>query len=624
MDIMPPSTADATFKNGGYSNGHSTFEHQLFERLDKLLEQHEQRVERLLRTISINPSVEAPAVDLSGAADVKDVVVAVMEERAPTCDTLVEKKRFEEEARLNKTDEEQEKPSSFKKKEDRSWLAKTVTDEQFELAIAVVILLNAVIIGVEVDWSAQRQGESAPFFFYILQTLCVIVFVVELGMKLKAFGFAFFTRASRNVGWNWFDTFLVASSVCEVSYDLVNVALGKQKAGEGSNLSYLRLIRIVRITRLVRLFRIVRIIKFVRALSILISSIMSAFKSFVWAMTLLTLTMYFFAIVFSQAVTEELVDVYYPTMSCEIDDSWVRDGRDPCLALWDFWGTIPRAMFTLFEAITGGIDWDMAARSLGAVHPFFMFVFVVYIAFFYFAVLNVVTGVFCQSAIENAQHDRELMVRDLLSNKQMYVDSVQDQFTAMFEIFDRDNSGEVTIEEFAAHIKDPRVQAYFALLDLDSSDAFTLFKLLDSDGSNVVDAEEFVEGCLRLKGGARSIDLAKLSNDNRRLGQKVNQFMETVDKRFAAYASSAGHTAAQGAVQGVARVMPQVLADSEVLISRSLPGSPRSSPRDCEVQAKCSMTLGHAPIPDSPPLAVPASFVKGRHADSPHGIVPTI
>ena len=41
-------------------------------------------------------------------------------------------------------------------------------------------------------------------------------------------------------------------------------------------------------------------------------------------------------------------------------------------------------------------------------------------AFAFFAVLNVVTGVFCQSAIDTAQRDKDLMVEAVKSNKELY------------------------------------------------------------------------------------------------------------------------------------------------------------------------------------------------------------
>merc|ERR1712003_170298 len=121
-------------------------------------------------------------------------------------------------------------------------------------------------------------------------------------------------------------------------------------------------------------------------------------------------------------------------------------------------------------------------------NPLWILFFVMFIAFVYFAVLNVVTGVFCNSAIENAQHDQELLIHTQISQKNEYVSNLRELFLKV----DIEESGVITISDFEAHLKNEAVQAYFASLDLDTFDAWTLFKLIDADESNIIDIEEFV------------------------------------------------------------------------------------------------------------------------------------
>merc|ERR1712187_857377 len=54
------------------------------------------------------------------------------------------------------------------------------------------------------------------------------------------------------------------------------------------------------------------------------------------------------------------------------------------------------------------------------------------------------------------------------------------------------------------------IQAYLKTLEIDVSQVRTLFTLLDVDRTGEVDIDEFVGGCLRLRGGATSMDLAVL------------------------------------------------------------------------------------------------------------------
>merc|ERR1711971_990026 len=69
---------------------------------------------------------------------------------------------------------------------------------------------------------------------------------------------------------------------------------------------------------------------------------------------------------------------------------------------------------------------------------------------------------------------------------------------------------------------------------MDDDNAGTLFSLLDMDQSGVVEVEEFVEGCCRLRGVARSIDLHRLSKENGWMRTRMLQFMKYVESQIGA------------------------------------------------------------------------------------------
>merc|ERR1712183_570020 len=52
---------------------------------------------------------------------------------------------------------------------------------------------------------------------------------------------------------------------------------------------------------------------------------------------------------------------------------------------------------------------------------------------------------------------------------------------------------------------------------------WALFRMLDDDDSGVIDIEEFCEGCMRLKGEARSYDLHRLLHDVKRLTKRIHR-----------------------------------------------------------------------------------------------------
>merc|ERR1712139_92876 len=71
----------------------------------------------------------------------------------------------------------------------------------------------------------------------------------------------------------------------------------------------------------------------------------------------------------------------------------------------------------------------------------------------------------------------------------------------------------ITIEEIQDHFSDIRVRTYFQVLGMDPDDIQRLFQLIDQDESGEVEVNEFLDGCLRLKGEARSIDLHTVMYD---------------------------------------------------------------------------------------------------------------
>jgi len=184
-------------------------------------------------------------------------------------------------------------------------------------------------------------------------------------------------------------------------------------------------------------------------------------------------------------------------------------------------------MLTLFLSVTGGIDWENVLYALellvhGRVHKV---LFITYIAFVLFAVLNTLTGVFCQKAIESAKHDHETLIREQLLEKRMYIKKARELFNEL----DCDASSTISYNEFCKRMADEQVLAYFAIMGLEASDAWDLFKLLDTNRDAEIDLDEFVEGCVKLSGTAKAFDVAKLSYDNKLMRSRLASFMRDTE-----------------------------------------------------------------------------------------------
>merc|ERR1719498_38838 len=169
-------------------------------------------------------------------------------------------------------------------------------------------------------------------------------------------------------------------------------------------------------------------------------------------------------------------------------------------------GSLSKASVSLFMAMSGGEDWGNIWRVLEPMPFEYQLAFLAFVSFAILALLNVVTAVFVEAAIQVSQNDKELVVLEEIESK----GTMRAMMEQVFEELDTNDSGALSLEEFEKHIEDEKLTAFLSSFDLDVSQVRTLFTLLDVDRTGEVDLDEFVSGCLRLKGGAKSLDMAIL------------------------------------------------------------------------------------------------------------------
>merc|ERR1719171_944817 len=144
----------------------------------------------------------------------------------------------------------------------------------------------------------------------------------------------------------------------------------------------------------------------------------------------------------------------------------------------------------------------MITQVLTQVSPWLSILYVCYVAFVLFAIMNIVTGVFVDQAMKIAQEDLDNVVQQDTNRREGFLNELRQIFTEA----DVNQSGTIDREELVHYFEDQRVQACFKRFDLDVWDLQTFFYLLKSssrdEDDESVDIEAFVHGCLRLKGQA--------------------------------------------------------------------------------------------------------------------------
>jgi len=361
-----------------------------------------------------------------------------------------------------------------------------------------MIVLNVSFIGVMTNLQIQDtlNGRLYHGIWATFGVFFCVYFLIELLFRLAAERTLFFHGP--NYQWNYLDSLLLILSITDICINFSRPS--------AANFNVARMLRFARFLRLISL---ARALKAFQQLRIMVFTIFESISSLVWCFFILGLMLYTFAVFFVQVVAEHIGE--YP----------MDDKRAVALELY---GGVFTAMNTLFMTISGGIDWKDAMNPLKEMYWLYQWVFSFYIFFMFIGVLNVVNGAFVARTGEIAARDREYLVRLQTHELNTYFHKVR----TFFKEADKDKSGMLSIEEFRGTLKHPEVQAYFSALDLDVSQAELLFTLLDQDGSHLVSLDEFLAGCMRLRGQAKSIDVNMLLQANRRLFGRITDFMEAI------------------------------------------------------------------------------------------------
>jgi len=394
------------------------------------------------------------------------------------------------------------------------WLRLVVNSTAFSVVSLTTILTNAVYIGIQTDIMMRstleryRDGSAGrdEGDLNTIELLFCLFFTCELLLRLCASPRFFLYGIDWR--WNFFDAVLVSTCIADIA--LVSAKV------DSSSISYVRILRVVRTARILR---IIRVMRFFRSLRLMVYSIINSMQELLWVFVLLFFFIYVTAIFIASTVTEHHID----RQSTPYDPNNANH-----VTICSEFGTVPDTAISLFSAISGGRDWASLFTPLLEMNMLCGLVFVCYIFFVVFGVLNVVTGAFVDSIRLVSQRDNDLVIEEELKK----VNTFKTEITDIFESADSDESGTLSWDEFETHLQDERVRAYFASLELDISEAKALFRLLDVEETDEIPIDKFVQGCLRMRGDAKSIDVNMILYENEKMLLKLTQFTDHAEEQF--------------------------------------------------------------------------------------------
>lgn len=365
------------------------------------------------------------------------------------------------------------------------------------------------MIGAEINFELLNPSIDLDAVYKHINIVFVAAFTLELCLRILAKGMSFCDPRDNGFVWHLFDSLLVFVSLVEEAI-----------AGLGAdvNMSVLRLFRTL---RLMRSFRIIRVVKAFRDLRLMMKGILNSLKPLMWAGGLLLSIMYLVAICLLQFVSEEM------KLKTQSANKGVLDAKTYA-ELKDYFGTVFQTIFTLYACITGGVDWSDAANPIMALHPVLGFLFLVYIAFAVLCVLNIITGVFVENATRMSTQDDEMVLMEQMEARKVWLREVKELFMSAADTSDSEKAGTICAEVFNEMVQDVRLQAWLQKLgiQIEAYSAGGLFELLDFDGDGELELNEFLTSLQSVHGTARSIDVARIQNDVRKIGERVRDLSE--------------------------------------------------------------------------------------------------
>jgi voltage-gated sodium channel len=239
----------------------------------------------------------------------------------------------------------------------RNRLAAIVDSHWFTSTILGVIIVNAIALGLETYPEIDERWGDVLF---TLNEICLAIFVVELALRIGSYlpqPLRFFRD-----GWNVFDFVVIGAAFVP----------GVRESAT--------------LLRLVRLARVVRVIRFLPDVRVLLAGVYRSVPP-----------------LFSIALLTAMLLFFYGMIGWSLfHDELPKD-----------WGTIGRAMLTLFVMLT--LENFPTYMDAGMeVHPWSWVYFVSFVLIAAFIVINVLIGIVLNSMEEAREAERRQDVRDRL------------------------------------------------------------------------------------------------------------------------------------------------------------------------------------------------------------------
>eukprot|EP00930_Biecheleria_cincta_P016455 TRINITY_DN13379_c0_g1_i1.p1 TRINITY_DN13379_c0_g1~~TRINITY_DN13379_c0_g1_i1.p1 ORF type:complete len:583 (+),score=89.62 TRINITY_DN13379_c0_g1_i1:144-1892(+) len=340
-----------------------------------------------------------------------------------------------------------------------------VSSRWFDLVIGAVILTNSVGIGIETQWSLTSGMEE--MWPVQLDLVFVSIYLAEIAIRFVAFGWV-------NLKNPWFVLDFSIVIIGAVAYLVTTIAHMVMAESDQQDWMWVMVIRVFRLLRLLRALRMLRTFRMVWRL---VHGILNSYKILFSTAALLILVIYVFAILGLEFIAK---------------NTDLQKDADTNEIIQEHFSSLQTTMLTYLRFV-----------NLDTVHPIYepivrkrpmlVFYFGSLILMVSIGLMNVVTAVLVEAALDSANDDMDLFAKDMASKLAASLPTLETIFTEM----DTNGDGTVSAAEIERVPLDV-IPAHFFQNHRAIASMHDIFLLLDVDNGGSLSHDEFLEGLVSI------------------------------------------------------------------------------------------------------------------------------
>lgn len=368
----------------------------------------------------------------------------------------------------------------------------------FAAFVGLSTFANLQVLAIESDYGCIKfsctSADRSPFS--LADHVFTFLFFVEIAITMFDHGVKGYFRGDKlqhKLGFHVFHCFDFTIVILR-ALDVWILSMAGIQTG-------LKLVSAVRVAHMAFFVKRVRLVATFRELWLVISGMGETMKTVLWVASLQFLVTWVFGIMLTIIVGK--------------DDPKDFDFRQSKWSKDEYWGSVSRSMFSLFQCLTMDSWSDSLAWPLIKQRTELVVVFIAFQCIAVLALLNTIIGVVVESTLTSARNNEEKEGKQKQSMDAMVMESLR----TIFHEADTDGSGDLDWDELQAAKKNIKVRDRMKLLGIPFRDLDLLFSLLDETGSGAIKTDAFFRGCCRLRGPAMACDLHHMSVD---LGRNID------------------------------------------------------------------------------------------------------